>query len=69
MNQGTILDNILITDDAAEAAAAADKHWKAITKGEKEAKEAFDKKKKEAEEAAKPKEDKKAAEEDDDEEL
>jgi len=63
VNQGTIFDNILITDDEATATAFADKHFKAVTEGEKEAKEAFDKKKKDAEEAAKPK----AAEEDEDE--
>jgi len=67
VNSGTILDNILVTDDAAAAKAHADKHWKAITKGEKEAKEAFDKKKKDAEDAAKPAADE--DEDDDDEEL
>ena len=68
VNSGTIFDNILVTDDLATATAHADKHWKAITAGEKEAKEAFDAKKKAAEEAAKPKTE--AAEEDeDDEEL
>jgi calreticulin len=63
VNSGTVFDNILVTDSEAEAKAHADKHWKAITEGEKDAKEAFDKKKKEAEEAAKPK----AAEPEDDE--
>jgi len=53
VNQGTVFDNILITDDIAYAKQAAEKHWKAITEGEKEAKEAFDKKKKDAEAAAK----------------
>jgi calreticulin len=63
VNSGTVFDNIIVTDSEAEAKAHADKHWKAITEGEKDAKEAFDKKKKEAEEAAKPK----AAEPEDDE--
>jgi len=64
VNQGTVLDNILITDDISYAKQHAEKHFKAITEGEKEAKEAFDKKKKDAEAAAKGDE-----EEDEDEEL
>lgn len=54
VNAGTVFDNIIVTDDIATAKAHADEHWKAITVGEKEAKEAFDAAKKAAEDAAKP---------------
>ena len=63
VNDGTIFDNIIVTDSKKEADAHAAAHWKKITDGEKEAKEAVDKKKKDEEEAAK-----KAAEGDDDDE-
>jgi len=61
VNDGTIFDNILVTDSKKEADAHADKHWAKIKEGEKEAKEAFDKAKKDAEEKTK-----KADEDDDD---
>ncbi len=53
VNDGTIFDNIIITDSKKEADAHATAHWKKITDGEKEAKEAFDKAKKDAEEKEK----------------
>ncbi len=67
VNDGTIFDNIIITDSKEEADAHAAAHWAKIKKGEKEEKEAFDKKKKDAEEAAKKTETKDEDEDDEDE--
>jgi calreticulin len=51
VNNGTIFDNIIITDSLDEAKQHAKDHWHAIKDQEKEAKEAWEKAKNEAEEA------------------
>ena len=43
VNNGTIFDNILVTDDVDYAKAQADRLWKATSEGEKAAKEAWTK--------------------------
>merc|ERR1719198_806524 len=43
VNNGTIFDNILVTDDIEYAKAQAEKLWKPTKDGEKEVKEAWDK--------------------------
>jgi len=50
VNNGTIFDNILVTDDLEYAKAQAEKLWRPTSKGEKEKKEAWDKENKPAEE-------------------
>ena len=50
VNNGTIFDNILVTDDIAYAKAQGEKLWRPTSKGEKEVKEAWDKENKPAEE-------------------
>jgi len=63
----TIFDNIIITDDAAEADNFAAK-WKKLHEIETEKKKEDDDKKKAEEDAAKPADDKKDEDDDDDEE-
>jgi len=43
VNNGTIFDNILITDDIEYAKAQGEKLWRPTADGEKEKKEAWDK--------------------------
>merc|ERR1712216_1076442 len=43
VNNGTIFDNILVTDDIAYAKAQGEKLWRPTSKGEKEVKEKWDK--------------------------
>merc|ERR1711935_873461 len=43
VNNGTIFDNTLVTDDIAYAKAQGEKLWRPTSKGEKEVKEAWDK--------------------------
>merc|ERR1712054_488868 len=43
VNNGTIFDNILVTDDLDTAWKMADERWKPVSDGEKAAKEAYDK--------------------------
>merc|ERR1711871_1327974 len=43
VNNGTIFDNILVTDDIEYAKAQGEKLWRPTSKGEKEKKEAWDK--------------------------
>merc|ERR1711957_991185 len=50
VNNGTIFDNILVTDDIDYAKAQGEKLWRPTSKGEKEVKEAWDKENKPAEE-------------------
>merc|ERR1712166_1245788 len=50
VNNGTIFDNILVTDDLEYAKARGEKLWRPTSKGEKEVKEAWDKENKPAEE-------------------
>ena len=50
VNNGTIFDNILVTDDIEYAKAQGEKLWRPTSKGEKEVKEAWDKENKPAEE-------------------
>merc|ERR1711865_528270 len=50
VNNGTIFDNILVTDDLEYAKAQGEKLWRPTSKGEKEVKEAWDKENKPAEE-------------------
>ena len=50
VNNGTIFDNILVTDDIEYAKAQGEKLWRPTSKGEKEAKEAWDKENKPADE-------------------
>merc|ERR1719387_333100 len=50
VNNGTIFDNILVTDDLEYAKAQGEKLWRPTSKGEKEKKEAWDKENKPAEE-------------------
>jgi len=52
VNNGTIFDNILVTDDLDYAKAQAEKLWRPTSKGEKEKKEAWDKENKPADEPA-----------------
>jgi len=68
VNNGSIFDNILITDDVATAEKAAAAIIEA-NKGEKDAKEAFKKAKEEKEAAEKPKEEEKEASDDEEENL
>ena len=49
VNNGTIFDNILVTDDVEYAKAQGEKLWRPTAKGEKEKKEAWDKENKPAE--------------------
>jgi len=49
VNNGTIFDNILVTDDLEYAKAQGEKLWRPTSKGEKEKKEAWDKENKPAE--------------------
>merc|ERR1719248_199179 len=51
VNNGTIFDNILVTDDLEYAKAQGEKLWRPTSKGEKEKKEAWDKENKPADEA------------------
>jgi calreticulin len=51
VNNGTIFDNILVTDDVEYAKAQGEKLWKPTSEGEKEKKEAWDKENKPEEEA------------------
>merc|ERR1712118_528993 len=48
VNNGTIFDNILVTDDIEYAKAQGEKLWRPTSKGEKEVKEAWDKENKPA---------------------
>jgi len=66
VNDGTIFDNIIITDSKAEADAHAAAHWNKIKEGEKDAKTKFDDDKKKAEEASKKDEKEEEEEEDED---
>merc|ERR1712127_600327 len=50
VNNGTIFDNILVTDDLEYAKAQGEKLWRPTSKGEKEVKEAWDKENKPADE-------------------
>merc|ERR1719152_635522 len=50
VNNGTIFDNILVTDDVEYAKAQGEKLWRPTSKGEKEKKEAWDKENKPADE-------------------
>merc|ERR1712196_102021 len=50
VNNGTIFDNILVTDDIEYAKEQGEKLWRPTSKGEKEKKEAWDKENKPAEE-------------------
>jgi len=50
VNNGTIFDNILVTDDLEYAKAQGEKLWRPTSKGEKEKKEAWDKENKPADE-------------------
>ena len=50
VNNGTIFDNILVTDDLEYAKAQGEKLWRPTSKGEKEKKEAWDKENKPPEE-------------------
>merc|ERR1712028_232557 len=50
VNNGTIFDNILVTDDLEYAKAQGEKLWRPTSKGEKGVKEAWDKENKPAEE-------------------
>ena len=50
VNNGTIFDNILVTDDKEYAKAQGEKLWKPTSEGEKEKKEAWDKENKPADE-------------------
>jgi calreticulin len=50
VNNGTIFDNILVTDDIEYAKAQGEKLWRPTSKGEKEVKEAWDKENKPADE-------------------
>jgi len=52
VNNGTIFDNILVTDDLEYAKAQGEKLWRPTSKGEKEKKEAWDKENKPADEPA-----------------
>lgn len=52
VNNGTIFDNILVTDDLEYAKAQAEKLWRPTAKGEKEVKEKWDKENKPADEPA-----------------
>jgi len=63
VNKGTIFDNIIVTDDVAEAKAHAAEHFEAFKDAEKKVKEDMDAAKKAEEEAAK-----KAAKDDEDDE-
>merc|ERR1712178_449091 len=67
VKSGTIIDNILITDDVDYATKHAEKTWKAQKDGEKAAKEKADeeKRKKDEEERAKKEEERKKKEEED----
>merc|ERR1712187_754919 len=49
VNNGTIFDNILVTDDLEYAKAQGEKLWRPTSKGEKEVKEKWDKENKPAE--------------------
>merc|ERR1712060_166473 len=51
VNNGTIFDNILVTDDFEYAKAQGEKLWRPTSKGEKEVKEKWDKENKPAEDA------------------
>ena len=50
VNNGTIFDNILVTDDLEYAKAQAEKLWRPTSKGEKDVKEKWDKENKPADE-------------------
>jgi len=63
VNNGTIFDNILVTDDLAYAKEQAEKLWRPTSKGEKEKKEAWDKENKPAEDPAPDEEPEEGAEE------
>merc|ERR1712188_104310 len=52
VNNGTIFDNILVTDDIEYAKEQGKKLWEPTSKGEKEKKEAWDKENKPADEPA-----------------
>merc|ERR1712048_180231 len=52
VNNGTIFDNILVTDDIEYAKKKAEEVWRPTSKGEKEVKEAWDKANKPADEPA-----------------
>ena len=65
VNNGTIFDNILVTDDIEYAKAQGEKLWRPTSKGEKDVKEKWDKENKPADEMG---EDDEEGEGDDDEE-
>jgi len=50
VNNGTIFDNILVTDDIEYAKAQGEKLWRPTSKGEKDVKEKWDKENKPADE-------------------
>merc|ERR1712046_498618 len=52
VNNGTIFDNILVTDDLEYAKAQGEKLWRPTSKGEKDVKEKWDKENKPADEPA-----------------
>merc|ERR1711871_514911 len=57
VNNGTIFDNILVTDDIEYAKAQGEKLWRPTSKGEKEVKEAWDKENKPADDLGEDDED------------
>ena len=57
VNNGTIFDNILVTDDLEYAKSQGEKLWRPTSKGEKEKKEAWDKENKPADDPMPPDED------------
>ena len=57
VNNGTIFDNILVTDDIEYAKAQGEKLWRPTSKGEKDVKEKWDKENKPEEEAPADEED------------
>jgi len=63
VNNGTIFDNILVTDDLEYAKAQGEKLWRPTADGEKEKKEAWDKENKPADEAPEEPSDDEAEEE------
>merc|ERR1712200_299153 len=70
VKSGTIFDNVLITDDAAEAKKIGDELFKATSKAEKKMKDAQDEEeRKKMEEEAKAKKDEKDDEDEDDEDA
>merc|ERR1711861_12916 len=68
VNNGTIFDNILVTDDIEYAKAQGEKLWRPTSKGEKEVKEAWDKENKPADDLGDDDDDGEGDDEDDEEE-